>query len=122
MSRARLRTAIVINETRKTTLGDRIEIADRGKLRMKGLLGRDRLDHGGGLWIIPCEAVHTCWMKFTIDLVYLNRKRRVAKIKRGVPAWRISGALLAHSVLELPAGTIEETLTRKGDQIAITIT
>ena len=71
------------------------------------------------MWIVPCEAVHTFFMRFPIDLIYLDRKHRVKKIKDSVPAWRISGCLSAHSVLELPAGTIRNTLTECGDVLEI---
>ena len=67
------------------------------------------------MWIVPCEAVHTFFMKFPIDLIYLDRRHRVKKVRDSVPAWRISGCLAAHSVLELPAGTIRKTRTERGD-------
>lgn len=77
----------------------------------------DGLGKGEGLWIVPCEAVHTFFMKFAIDILYLDRKRRVKKTVRGLAPWRFSAHLPAHSVLELPAGMIELTGTRKGDEL-----
>jgi uncharacterized membrane protein (UPF0127 family) len=56
-------------------------------------------------------------MKFAIDLVYIDRRKRVKKIRSRVPPWRISACLSAHSVIELPSGTVEMTLTRSGDQL-----
>jgi uncharacterized membrane protein (UPF0127 family) len=58
-------------------------------------------------------------MKFPIDLVYLDKQRKVRKVRKAVPAWRLSACLTAHSILELPAGTIEETGTQIGDVIEI---
>jgi uncharacterized membrane protein (UPF0127 family) len=58
-------------------------------------------------------------MKFPIDLVYLDRRKRVRKIRHAVPPWRVSGCLMAHSVLELPAGTAIATRTQAGDQLAV---
>jgi uncharacterized membrane protein (UPF0127 family) len=107
----------VLNLTRNTTLTTCMEVADRGPKRNKGLLGRDQLSSGEGLWIIPCEAVHTFWMRFPIDLVYLDSKKRICKLVSDVPAWRLSGCLRAHSVLELPAGTIHATQTQLGDAL-----
>ncbi len=107
----------VTNVTRHTELGDRIEVAGNGQSRRKGLLGREGLASGEGLWIVPCEAVHTFWMRFPIDLVYIDRKRRIVKTRNSVPAWRLSAALTAHSVLELPAGTIRETHSARGDTL-----
>ncbi len=107
----------IVNVTHQTELGDRIETADRGPRRRKGLLGRNGLEAGEGLWIVPCEAVHTFAMRFPIDLVYLDRKRRVLKVRHSVPPARISGCLRAHSVLELPAGTVAQADVSPGDQL-----
>jgi len=109
---------LVRNETRNSILADAAEIADTSATRRHGLLGRDRLPDGHGLWIVPCESVHTCLMKFPIDVVYLDRKQRVRKVSRAVPPWRLSMCLLAHSVLELPAGVIDESGTQPGDQLS----
>mgnify|MGYP002354891536 FL=1 len=76
-----------------------------------------RLDPGDGLWIVPCEAVHTFGMRFAIDIVFLNKKRQVRKIRHAVGKRRIAVDLLAHSVLELPAGTVASTNTEVGDQL-----
>ena len=109
----------VLNLTRHTILGGRIEIAESAARRNKGLLGRDGLHTGEGLWIVPCEAVHTFAMRFSIDLIYLDRKQRVVKVRSCVPPQRVSGALRAHSILELPAGTIEWSRTERGDQLQL---
>ncbi len=69
------------------------------------------------MWIVPCESVHTFGMQFTIDLVYLDRKHRIKKVKSCVPPWRLSACLSAHSIIELPAGTVRETRTEKGDML-----
>jgi hypothetical protein len=108
---------LVVNRTRDTVLATCMEVADSAAKRNKGLLGREGLAPGGGLWICPCEAVHTFWMRFSIDLVYLDRKKRIRKLCCGVPPWRLSGCLFAHSVLELPPGTIRDTQTQPGDTL-----
>jgi hypothetical protein len=59
-------------------------------------------------------------MQFPIDLVYLDRKLRIKKIRDSVHPWRISACLAAHSVVELPAGTIRSTQTECGDYLEIT--
>ncbi len=110
----------VANTTRQTVLADRLETADQGANRRKGLLGRKGLAPGEGLWIRPCEAVHTFFMQFPIDLVYLDRKLRIRKLRSNVGPWRLSGCLTAHSVLELPAGTIHATQTQLGDNLEFT--
>jgi uncharacterized protein len=105
----------VFNRTRQTVLGTSVEVANHGATRRKGLLGRSGLPSGEGLWIIPCESVHTFWMKFPIDLVYLDRNKKVKKVRSGVVPWRLSACLSAHSVLEFASGTIHSTQTRAGD-------
>lgn len=106
---------VVRNLTRQSVLATELEIADTGPKRNKGLLGRNDLGRGGGLWIVPCESVHTFFMRFPIDLVYLDRRNCVRKVRSAVGPWRISACLTAHSILELPAGVILSSHTQKGD-------
>jgi hypothetical protein len=108
-----------INPARQTLLATRLEVANSSARRNKGLLGRTQLAEGEGLWIVPCQSVHTFWMKFPIDLVYLDRRMRVKKLCRAVPAWRTSFCFTAFSVIELPAGTIDRTQTQLKDQLEI---
>jgi uncharacterized protein len=109
----------VLNLTRNTQLASNAQLAGNGRNRRKGLLGRESLPEGEGLWIIPSEAVHTFGMRFPIDLVYLDRRHRVVKTRSHVRPWRLSGSLRAHSVLELPAGTILQTETMPGDALTL---
>jgi uncharacterized membrane protein (UPF0127 family) len=111
---ARMRVA---NLTRHTLLATQLEVADSAPKRSKGLLGRKLLAPGEGMWIVPCESIHTFAMKFPIDLVYLDRNHRIKKVKNAVPPWRLSACLSAHSILELPAGAIRNTQTQAGDQL-----
>ena len=64
---------------------------------------------------MPCESVHTFFMRFPIDLVYLDRNNKVRKVRSAVGPWRLSACFSAHSILELPAGTIRATKTQRGD-------
>ena len=107
------------NDTRETVLAEAADLANTGATRRTGLLKHERLEPGEGLLISPCAAVHTFFMKFPIDLVYIDKKRKVRKVRHAVPAWRMSGCLMAHAVIELPAGTVERTATRAGDQLSI---
>jgi len=109
----------VRNLTRQTELGASIEVADKGKTRNKGLLGRKGLDPGSGLWIVPCEAVHTFWMQFPIDLVYLDRNLRIRKLRSSVGPWRMSACMAAHSVIELAPGAIRDSKTEPGDVVEL---
>jgi hypothetical protein len=108
---------LVRNRTRNTVLGTLVNVADTPGTRRVGLLKHSSLPKGEGLWIVPCESVHTFFMKFPIDLVYLDRRHKVRKVRSAVPPWRLSACLPAHSVLELPAGTALETQTQPGDEL-----
>jgi uncharacterized protein len=110
----------ICNVTRSTELAAHVAVADSGSTRRKGLLGRAGLNQGEGLWIVPCEAVHTFRMQFALDLVFVDRKLRVKKVKSNVAPWRVAACLSAHSVVELAAGTIVRTQTQPGDCLAFT--
>ncbi|HTC32963.1 MAG TPA: DUF192 domain-containing protein [Bryobacteraceae bacterium] len=114
-----MRRLRVRNQSRGTVLADRAEIANTSKQRKTGLLKHERLDSGEGLWITPCEGVHTAGMKFAIDVLFLNKKRKVVKIRPAMPRWRLALCLWAHSVLELPSGTAAATNTTAGDQLEL---
>lgn len=109
----------VRNLTRSVSLGDSVEVADEGSRRAIGLLKHTGLEAGHGLWITPCEGIHTFFMKFAIDVVFMDRKRRVRKVVPALRPWKLSVCLPAHSVLELPAGVIAQTGTARGDQLEI---
>jgi uncharacterized protein len=108
----------VKNLTRNMMLATCLDVANTSSKRNKGLLGRECLSSGEGLWILPCPAVHTFWMQFPIDLIFLDRKNRIQKLVSGVPPWRLSICFCAHSVLELPSGTICNTQTHLKDVLA----
>ena len=113
------RQIAVRNVTRTAELANRVQLAGDGANRRKGLLGRESLAPGEGLWIVPCEAVHTFGMRFPIDLIYLDRKHRIVKTRSNVGPWRLSACLRAHSVIELAAGTVHSTRTAAGDIVQI---
>jgi uncharacterized protein len=107
----------VRNQSKNTVLGDRVGIADTSATRRTGLLKHTRLEPGEGLWIAPSEAVHTFGMKFAIDVLFLDRKRKVLKIRSDMVRSRMAICLRAHSVLELPSGTARAMRTVVGDQL-----
>lgn len=114
-----LEKVLVRNATRGEILGDSIDVASTGSKRNKGLLGRDALPEGEGLWITPCEAIHMFFMRFPIDVVFLDKQKRVVKIAANLKPWRMSGSFRAKSVLELPAGTAQRSGTQVGDQLEL---
>ena len=114
-----MRKVRIWNKTRDRVLGDAIGRADTSQTRRSGLLKRTGLAEGEGLWILPCEGIHTFFMKFPIDVVFLNKKKCVVKLVRSMGPWRMALSLRARSVVELPAGTIEKTGTKRGDFVEI---
>jgi uncharacterized membrane protein (UPF0127 family) len=105
----------VSNLTRGTRLADRADVADTASQGRVGLRKHATLAPGEGLWIDVCEAVHTFGMRFPIDVVFLDRKKRVLKVRANMGRRRIAVSLRARSVLELPAGRAAETGTQHGD-------
>jgi uncharacterized membrane protein (UPF0127 family) len=108
---------VVENLTRGLTLATRVEIAGTSAARRRGLLGVLDLETGSGLWIAPCEAVHTFGMKMPLDTVFLDALFQVRKLSSNLKPWRISICLSARSVLELQAGTISRSGTQPGDRL-----
>ncbi len=107
----------VANETRNTTIGRDVLLANSSEERRTGLLKQDSLAQGTGLWINPCEGIHTFFMRFAIDVIFLDKQNRVRKIRPALRPWRLSACITAKSVLELPAGTAQQTGTEVGDQL-----
>jgi len=105
------------NVTRGVVLATQVRVADSSAGRRRGLLDAKTLEPGAGLWIVPCEAIHTFGMKVRLDIVFLDKNLKVRKISPDVGPRRISICLRAHSVLELAAGTTERSGTQSGDQL-----
>jgi uncharacterized protein len=113
-----MRIVTVTDETREVVIGSQIKIANTSFSRMFGLLGRRGLNTGEGLWITPSSGVHTVGMKFTIDVVGLDKNLRVVKLwPRLVPFRVTSVSLKVRSVIELGAGRISECGIQLGDQL-----
>ena len=87
--------------------------------RMRGLLGTSALPPGRGLWLEPAPSVHTCFMRFPIDVVFLGRDRSVVRIAADVGPWRFVGARHARVALELPAGAAARAGLVVGDTLTI---
>jgi uncharacterized membrane protein (UPF0127 family) len=106
------------NVTRNTAIGNAIREANTFLARSRGLLGKDGLAPGEGLWICPCGSIHSLGMRFDIDALFLDRNLKVVGRYDRFRRNRISKVFWnARGVLELPAGTIERTGTEVGDEI-----
>lgn len=98
---------------------DRCVVADRPLARMLGLLGKTGLGRGEGLLLRPAGSVHTWFMRFPIDVVFLDVELRVVKVAAQVRPWRIASGRGARSVLELAAGECERRGIRAGDRLVV---
>jgi uncharacterized protein len=99
-------------------LCERCLVAETPLTRMRGLLGRSGLESGEGLLLRPASSVHTFFMRFAIDVVFLSRDGEVVKVAEGVRPWRTSAARGAKAVVELAAGEAARRRIRVGDQLA----
>lgn len=87
--------------------------------RLIGLLGHERLAEGEGLILPNCRSVHTWFMRFPIDLVFVDARWRVVALGRRMGPWRLSAWVWrAWAVVELAAGTIDRVRLEAGDQLA----
>jgi uncharacterized protein len=94
------------------------QIADGFFRRGRGLLGRTDLPRGQGMLIRPTWSVHTAFMRFAIDVVFLDEELTVLKVARRLRPWRAAARWRAHSALELPAGECERLGIDVGDRLA----
>jgi uncharacterized protein len=111
------------NLTREQVLAERGFVARTPLARTVGLMFRRSLPPGEGLFITPCSSIHMWFVFFRIDVAFVDRDLRVVRVRRRLPPfWLAFGGKGAWSVFELPAGTLERTGTREGDQLAMTST
>jgi uncharacterized protein len=100
-------------------LATRIEMALDSRNRRRGLLGRDRLEPDSVMIIAPCNGVHTFFMRFAIDVVFVDRGGTVLKVFHGLRPWRIGVSLRAFAALELAAGGAANPAIAPGDRLEV---
>lgn len=83
-------------------------------------MGVASLQPGEGLLLIPSQSIHTHFMRFPIDVLYLDASWRIAAIEEGMPPWRLGRYYRqAHKVLELPAGVVRASGSQVGDLVQV---
>lgn len=108
----------LLNRRNGAVLAGRVESASTLLARLRGLLGRSGLREGEALRIEPCTAIHTFFMKFPIDAVFVQRDGKVLRAVEQMRPWRATRIYpFAAMVVELPAGTLRRTDTREGDEL-----
>jgi uncharacterized protein len=110
----------LLNGTKGVPLARRLEMADTFWRRLAGLLGRAELAAGSALAILPCRSVHTHFMRFAIDVLFVNRQWQVVAAVSNLRPWRhAAGGPDAWAAVELPVGTIATTGTAVGDRLQL---
>ena len=108
----------LVNSRTGDLVAHEVRTAFDSATRRKGLLGLDGMPTGSALIIAPCSAIHTWFMRFAIDVVFVAKDGRVLKVRERLTPWRMSGALSAHAVVEMPSGSVSRG-TRKGDHLVL---
>lgn len=110
----------IINKSRNVVLADRAKVADTFFSRMIGLLNRTSFDKGEALVITRCQSIHMLFMKFAIDVLFVDRDDYVVGIVKNIKPFHLSPIFFKASYcVELPAGTLSSTATKVGEQIEI---
>ena len=107
----------LVNQRTDQALAQHVEVAVTRSARRKGLLGRDGLGASCALILAPCAAIHTMFMRFDIDAVFVDDDGRAVKVVQGMGPWRIAVQPFAHAVVELPAGSLRDRPVDVGDRL-----
>lgn len=114
-----LKVFSVKNVDRGTTLATQARLASSYSARFFGLMGRKRIDDGGGLLLTKTASIHSFFMRFRFDAVFIDRENKVVKIVPAMRQWWIAfGGRGTKDVIELPAGVAEQTGTQPGDVLS----
>jgi uncharacterized membrane protein (UPF0127 family) len=110
----------LVHPASETVLAERLEKPRTFVGRGLGLMFRSSLPPETAMWIVPCSGIHTFFMRFPIDVVFLDRRQRVVRVYPSLRRWRLVALVLgAHSVIELAAGTLAPLALSRGDQLAV---
>ena len=110
---------MIVNQRTGLPIATAVELCATRASRRRGLRGRDHLDPHCALILEPCTAVHTAFMRFAIDVVFIDRAGYTVKIVRDVPPWRIAIAAGAHAVVEMAAGSLTADDLIVGDRLLV---
>lgn len=103
----------------KKVLGENIKEASSFYARLKGLMFIDQMQDMDGLMLDPCRSIHNCFVRFPIDVIFINKKNEVVKVIKNFKPWRFSWIYFnAQKTLELPAGTLGDDIN-PGDKLEI---
>ena len=108
---------ILRNARHEQVVARTVETAFDRKARNRGLLGRASLADESALVLAPCNSIHTFFMRFAIDVVFVDRDGHIRRARRTLKPWRIQVAFRAFAVVELASGALDRSDTRVGDRL-----
>ena len=111
----------ILNARDGAVVASALEPAFDSKARRKGLLGRTHLEEGRAVILAPCNSVHTFFMRFPIDVLFVTKQGVVVKIVHELAAWRLSASLRAFATIELAAGSAARAGLRVGDRLTVAL-
>lgn len=109
----------LVNERTGATVASDVELALDRPTRRRGLLGRAAMTPASAMVLSPCWMVHTAFMQFAIDVVFVDRDGRVLRVAPDVQPWRAAMAMSGKTVIELPAGTVAQCAVNVGDRVTL---
>lgn len=110
----------IINQTKNTVVAEDVIMADTPLKRIKGLLGRKEFKKGQAIILKPCNSIHTFFMHFPIDVLFIDKENRVIKAIPHLKPFRLTLVYFNSSfTIELPPDTISSTLTQAGDRLLL---
>ena len=110
---------MLINERTDKPVATVVEVANTRTARNQGLLGRDGLNPSHAFVLSPCFSIHTAFMRFPIDVLFVDRDGYAVKIVPALAPWRLAAAMRARHVVELAAGELAASDVRVGDRLYV---
>jgi len=108
----------IVNQNTGAIIAERAIIADNMFSRMKGLLGRKNMEKGEAIVLKPCNSIHTFFMAFSIDVIFVDNSNTVVRLFPAIPPWRMTPFIKASYCIEMPSGSAN-SLLKQGDLIKI---
>ncbi len=109
----------LVNARSGDAIAERLLTAFDSASRNRGLLKHTSLPQDTAMILAPCNSIHTFFMKFAIDVIFVARDGRVLKVKRQLPAWRVSAAAGAFATIEMMGGATDRSGISKGDTLVV---
>lgn len=110
---------MLVDDRTHEVVATHVELATTRRARRVGLLGRDCFDTDAALVLAPCLAVHTAFMRFPIDVVFVDRQGRAMRLVHGLAPWRVAAAPRAYAAIELAAGALRRHEVDVGDRLEL---